>query len=380
MRKYYIDNLRWISILLLIPFHTCMIYNNWGENFYVKSSDNAVLSSFIFICSPWFMPLLFAIAGVSTCYALKKRTTKQYLKERVYKLLIPLISGILLLVPIQTYYAEKFHNAYDGGYFNQYILFFTKKTDLTGATGGFTPAHLWFILYLFIISILALPILLKYKNSEKKIRVEKLTVLKILPMFLIFAVMALVLNIGGKSLGEYFALFMLGYFILSEDIIQEKLDENRWYLFLGFVVLTVSDLLLINVWGLYSGLCFDIFYKFLSWIGILSLLGMGRHYLNFQNRITKYFVNASFPIYILHQSLLILTAYYALRIIPSIYLQVVLTQTEICAMVDLIGSIVSKIKQEIIRKEKNYEKCIRGSNDLIEYWACHRIDFWDCRI
>ena len=323
MRKYYIDNLRWISILLLFPYHTCMIYNNWGENFYVKSYGISVLSNFIQICSPWFMPLLFVIAGISSCYALDRRTPKQYIKERVYKLFVPLISGILLLVPIQTFYAEKFHNGYNYGYFNQYILFFTKKTDLTGATGGFTPAQLWFILYLFIISLLALPIAIKYKSSGKKIPIDKLSVFKIIPMFLIFGVMTLILNIGGKSLGEYFALFMLGYLILSEDKIQERLDENRWYLFLGFIVLTALNLFLQNVWNLNFGIGYDIFYKFLSWIGILSLNAIGRHYLNFHNKITNYFAKASFPIYIFHQSFLVFTAYYILQITFSIFLQVI---------------------------------------------------------
>lgn len=324
MRKYFIDNLRWISILLLFPYHTCMIYNNFGENFYVKGEGISLLNSFIQITSPWFMPLLFVIAGISTCYALDKRTAKQYIKERVSKLLIPLISGILLLIPIQTYYAEKYHNGYTGGYFEQYILFFTKETDLTGYTGGFTPAHLWFILYLFIISLIALPIVIKYKNISKKIKLDKLSVFKILTMFLIFLVMALILDIGGKSLGEFFALFMLGYIVLSDDNIQVKLDKSRWYLFGAGVVFTGLNLLFLNVGFSSYGLAYDIFIRFLSWIGILSAIGMGKHYLDFQNKFTNYFSRASFPIYFFHQSVLVLVAYYTFRVTSSIFLQVII--------------------------------------------------------
>lgn len=324
MRKYFIDNLRWISILILFPYHTCMIYNNFGENFYVRGKDIPLLSSFIQICYPWFMPLLFVIAGISTCYALEKRTAKQYIKERVYKLLIPLISGILLLIPIQTYYAEKFHNGYNGGYLQQYILFFTKETDLTGYTGGFTPAHLWFILYLFIISLIALPIVIKYRNSSKKMKLDKLSLFKILPMFLFFLVMALILDIGGKSLGEFFALFMLGYIVLSDDKVQVKLDKRRWYLFGGLIVVTILNLLFQNVWHCSFGLAYDIFRRFLSWIGILSAIGMGKHYLNFQNKITSYFAKASFPIYFFHQSLLVLVAYYTFKYTSILEVQVIL--------------------------------------------------------
>lgn len=83
-----------------------------------------------------------AVAGISSCYALRKRTPREYVKERVLRLLVPLLAGVALLVPIQTYVAEVFHNGYGGGYLAQYVLFFTKPTDLTGYHGGFTPAHL----------------------------------------------------------------------------------------------------------------------------------------------------------------------------------------------------------------------------------------------
>lgn len=323
MRKYFIDNIRWTSILLLFPYHTCMIYNNFGSDFYVKGKNIPLLNGFIQICYPWFMPLLFVIAGISSCYALGKRTPRQYIKERVCKLFVPLISGILLLVPIQTFYAEKFHNGYNDGYFHQYILFFTKETDLTGYTGGFTPAQLWFILYLFIISLIALPVTIKYNKCSKKISVNKLSVLKILPMFLIFWVMTLILDIGGKSLGEYFALFILGYIVLSDDTIQVKLDKSRWYLSAGFAALTILNLLFQNLWHCNFGIVYDTFVRFLSWIGILSIIGMGKHYLDFHNKVANYFSKASFPIYIFHQSWLVLTAYYALKITSSIVLQVI---------------------------------------------------------
>jgi len=349
MRKYYIDNLRWISILLLLPYHTCMIYNNWGENFYVKSYGISLLSGFIQICYPWFMPLLFVIAGISSCYALDRRTPKQYIKERLCKLFVPLISGIILLVPLQTFYAEKFHNGYNDGYFHQYILFFTKKTDLTGYTGGFTPAQLWFILYLFIISLLALPIAVKYKRCSKKISIDKLSVSKILPMFLIFEVMALILNIGGKSLGEYFALFMLGYLILSEDTVQLRLDKNRWYLFAGFLAFTALNLLFQNIWHLNFGIAYDIFSNFLSWIGILSINGMGKHYLDFYNKVTNYVSKAAFAIYIFHQSFLVFTAYYALKITSSIFLQVIFI---------IMGSFILTILTYEIFKRMSITRCL----------------------
>lgn len=342
MRKYFLDNIRWISILLLFPYHTCMIYNNWGENFYVKSSGVSILSAFIQGTSPWFMPLLFVIAGISSNYALKKRTPKEFINERRAKLLNPLLYGILFLVPIQTFFAEKFHNGYTGNYFYQYILFFTKSTDLSGYTGGFTPAHLWFIFYLFIISLLAIPIVTKYDKSIIKTNVSNSSIITLIPLFIFPLAMSSILDIGGKSVGEFFILFLFGYVILSEDSIQEKLENNRFILFISFIILTTLNLLIIYLWKANIGIFHDILIRIIAWIGILGIIGMGKHYLNFSNNTTKYFSKASFPIYIFHQSYVILVGYYSLKIFSSTFTQVIFI---------ILGSfILTMITYEVFRR------------------------------
>lgn len=70
MRVKYIDNLRILCILLLIPYHACMIYNNWGELFYITGKPSELAGLFTGIVWPWWMYLLFTIAGISSNYAL----------------------------------------------------------------------------------------------------------------------------------------------------------------------------------------------------------------------------------------------------------------------------------------------------------------------
>lgn len=103
MRKHYIDNLRWIILLILIPYHAAMAWNSWGEPNYIYFENNRVISSIIVFFGPYFMPLLFVLSGVSTKFALRKRTNKEYLIERVKRLLIPLLFGTIVLMPIMTY-------------------------------------------------------------------------------------------------------------------------------------------------------------------------------------------------------------------------------------------------------------------------------------
>lgn len=321
MRKYYIDNLRWLTVLLLFPYHTFMIYNGF-ESFYIKGDYSPILNCFLVFTYPWFMPLLFTVAGMSTCYALQKRTMKAYVKERLLKLFVPLVSGLLLLIPVQTYYAEKFHNGYAGSYFEQYSLFFTKPTDLTGYRGGFTPGQLWFIFYLFVISLAALPVILLYKQWGERLPVEKFTLPMLLPLFLVVFVFSLILDIGGKSLGEYFALFMLGYLILADDTVQDRLEKNRWCLIGAALLFLTGNVAYQLLVGIPAGLFYDISIRFVAWVSILGILGMGKHFLNFSNRVTDYFSKASFPIYIFHQSWIILIAYYTFLLTDSIILQV----------------------------------------------------------
>lgn len=100
-RKYYIDNLRWAWILLLIPFHAAMAYNNWEGN-YIWLYENKILSSLVIFISPWFMPLLFVLAGISARYSIERRGYKKFIYDRIRKLFIPLISGVFTVVAFMT--------------------------------------------------------------------------------------------------------------------------------------------------------------------------------------------------------------------------------------------------------------------------------------
>lgn len=123
MRKHYIDNLRWIILLILIPYHTAQAWNVWGEPNYIFFEGNRLISSIIVFFSPYFMPLLFVIAGISTKLALQKRTGKEYLFERVKRLLIPFLFGTIVFMPVMSYIGDKFNCSYNGGFLQHYNVF-----------------------------------------------------------------------------------------------------------------------------------------------------------------------------------------------------------------------------------------------------------------
>lgn len=312
-RKYYIDNLRWMAILLLFPFHAAQIWSG-GEygGFYIWSHTNTVLYVFSTAVYPWYMTLLFTIAGISCKYALQKRTNRQFVVERTRKLLIPFFFGLLVLVPVMTYVAEVFFNGYTGTYLQQYGLFFTKETDLTGYHGGFTPAHLWFLLYLFVISLAALLIICLQKKCLPKFRVGSFPYICLILLFIPEWLCQYVLNIGGKSLGQFMILFLFGYYILSEESVLQKVKQYR-FVSLAICILSGSLYTYLYCFGNVRNIWINVLYIFFGWMGIITLLGIGQSKLNFHNRISDYFTPASFPVYILHMPVLVVAGFFVLK-------------------------------------------------------------------
>lgn len=319
-RKYYIDNLRWIATSMLLVFHSCMIFNNWGEANYVNGKDNALLAAFPHLTWPWYMPLLFVLAGMSTRYAFQKRSTKEYAKNRFMKLLVPSIAIIVTFIPIITYYAERFHNQYKGSFLKQYVMFFTKPTDLTGYMGGFTPSHMWFALYLFIISMVALP-MIHYKEGINARWVGRMNIISLIMLFVIPMLMQVIVDIEGKSLGEYFGFFMIGYFVVAEEKVQDVLEKNRFVLLGLFAALVLIQYFYEKILFHINPYLAELSYGLYAFIGVYCMIAWGRHCLNVRNVFTDFMSKASFGVYMFHQTWVVVVGYYVLKTNWSAILQ-----------------------------------------------------------
>lgn len=318
MRKHYIDNLRNLTILLLFPVHTFMIWNDFGSKFYIWMRESRLLSTFIVLVNPWFMPILFVLAGMSARYALEKRSNKEFAMERIHKLLIPFICGMVFLVPFQTLYARKFFFDYEGGLLENLKYFFTHFTDFSGYDGAFTPGQLWFILFLFIISMLSLILFRLIPYQKVKKRVEKLPAWGVLLLFIPIGLMYYLGNFGGFSLGKNLALYLIGYYVISNDIVMETVEKNIRWLAALWGAGTIALVVLYYRYAYYG----DWWIHFIGWISILVLLVLGKKFLNKRTKFTVYFNNASYPIYILHQSILVALAYYVVKACDMMLVQV----------------------------------------------------------
>ncbi|WLV24621.1 acyltransferase family protein [Aciduricibacillus chroicocephali] len=350
-RRYDIDWLRNFGILLLFPFHSARVFDHW-DPFYVKNEELSWgLSWFISVANLWFMPLLFWLAGSACWYALRVKSNEHFIKERFKRLFIPLLFGILIIVPPQGYFAILSHTGeFPDSYFIFLKSFFSDFSDLSGYFGTFTPAHLWFILYLFVLSFAALPVFQTIKGEKGKRFFDKFHKRLSHPaiFILIFIVLTLSLKLpspGGQNPFYYFLLLLMGYITCSDERYQQMF--NRIRLKALIVVLITTPLWIVLVaqnQGVKEFSILGISLIFLRslnvLLGLIAILGFGNKYLNIQHRFLPYFNEAAFPVYIIHQSVLVAVGYYMIKldigVMPKFLIIMILTLILSVLIYDLI--------------------------------------------
>ena len=321
-RRWDIDWLRVLAVLLLFPFHTARIFDVWGT-WYVKNDQlSDVLTYLVGYMNPWHMPLFFLLAGASTWFALRFRSGGRYAVERVKRLLIPFLFGLLVLVPPQTYFGLRNHSNYSESFLQYYPRFFEMiPADMDGYfLGGFTLAHLWFIIYLFIISLVALPLFLLLNRKSGQRLVGWLAAFCSLPgtIFLLavpIIVMGSITDFNPDPF-YYLTLFILGYILMADARFGEAIDRHKAIaLFLGPVLFLVATYFSVTSWpkGIPGWLIRIYLGGFATWFFIIALLGYGKKLLNFTNGFLKYAGEASYPGYILHQTVIVTIGFFVVQ-------------------------------------------------------------------
>lgn len=303
----YIDNLRWITVSLLILYHAAMAYNTWGEANYIFLEEIKPLSAIVVIISPWFMPLMFLLAGISASYSLKKRGYMTFILERLKRLGIPFVFGMLVINPILSYIADITHNGYEGNFFEHYGIFFTRYTDLTGYDGGFTLGHFWFIAVLFIISLLSCLIIRLMDMIQKKYRKNVKTIGGVL--LIVTAVATFEVYAFGKRLITYLAVYLIGYYFLKDRELVRKIAKYKWILTVIFLTVSVANAVIyVFIGGLevLNTICMYASFIF----GIPALMAVAHDHLDSTGNFSRFNSRISYVYYIIHYPIVVLCQYY----------------------------------------------------------------------
>lgn len=333
-RIHYIDWLRVLAVLLLFPFHTSRVFNA-GEPFYIKAPTLSIgINYAIGFIDRWHMPLLFLLAGASTLLALSKRTPGEYMFERVKRLLVPFFFGVLLLLPPQTYIGARFNSGYEQSFLTYITSGDFLKWNIQEAGdyyGGFGIGHLWFILFLFIISVLALPLVFAARSEKGRGSLARWgrrlagPAWWLLPPVAIFVAEALP-AVAGKNVFYYLVFFILGFVAMADGLFAESAERHRWpALGIGLAICAVyvgtgpmRDALNDPSWPLaivnYTG--------FVGiWLALIGFVGVGRRYLDTTSPALAYLAESSYPVYIFHQTVIVVLAAFIVPIPAAWWIQ-----------------------------------------------------------
>ncbi|OUL30529.1 acyltransferase family protein [Nostoc sp. 106C] len=331
-RRYDLDWLRILAVLLLIYFHTAAVFyrGELGEFYIQNYLVSYFLGWFIFFVHQWHMPLFFLIAGSATWFALKLRSPLQFLRDRFRRLFIPFAFSTLVLVPPQVYYRLVSHQKYIGSYVQFYPQFFNGIPP----QGNFEWAHLWFLIYLFTISLITLPVLLFFKTEKGQRWYSTIANWMKLPGAIFLPALPLAVIEGAlrpkwfgfqnlyddwANLLLYLFYFVYGFLLCADPKLEETIEQHRKLLLL-VAVITMSVLCglqathIIPVRGYSWGyILYQMFRGFNSWCWVIALIALGQRYLRFNHSILQYASQASYPFYLLHQTVLVAIAFYVVQ-------------------------------------------------------------------
>ncbi len=337
-RRHDLDWLRFIAILILLFFHTGMLFNSWGWHIKNPQTHESFRYWMLWL-HEWRMPLLLFISGAGTYMALGKRTPGQYVTERFIRLVIPLIFGMFVIVPPQIYF-EHINDYQNYGQFYRTVFDFVPYPK-----GSLSWHHLWFIAYLFLYSLIALPFLLFIRSARSEGLRGKISSMLSKPLVALLAP-SLLMVLSQALLRPffpdethalvddwayftfYFLFFLAGMSFYSEPRLWSSLGTNRKFF------LASALMILVPFYAFYFHLrgflhfpwsddtvdtLFSIAAILVSWFTVITVIAFGQFYLNKPHRWLRHFNEGLYPFYILHQTVIIAIGYYITRASWSIF-------------------------------------------------------------
>lgn len=327
-RSHDLDWLRLLAVMLLIAYHSAAVFyaGELGRFYVVDGRSSAVLSVGMEFVHQWHMPLFFFLAGAASWYSLQTRSAWAYLRERLRRLLLPLLTGILVLVPPQVYLQELQAGRENGGFLEFYPHFF----DGVRPAGHFEWAHLWFLAYLLVISIACLPAMVNLRQGAEDTDREDgpwagtggaALMALALPLM---AVEALLRPhwIGFQNLYDdwanlslYLLYFFYGFLFCQRRGLWGALDQHRWRL-CALAGLTMAVLLGLGITQqvperAYSEayMAYQLFRGLNSWCWVLALLALARPWRRVGHPLLRYGNRLGFSVYLFHQPLIVIAAF-----------------------------------------------------------------------
>ncbi|MDD6641133.1 MAG: acyltransferase [Bacteroidales bacterium] len=321
MRYHYLDNIRWVTVLLVMFFHVFYYFNAYCMGSGIGGfSDYQPQDVVVYLLYPWLMPLLFVVAGMSSRYALQRKSAGEYLRTRTRKLLVPATLGLFVFQWIAGYFGMqtmnfRFHADLGAGqpWWVMYIMW--------AVCGG---GGLWFIQLLWFFSLIIIPI---HRIGSRLKRASNRTFPQwfVLVLMLLFGALLYLSDQtvmdGDNSMQDpamlynvyrplyYLTAYLFGYFFFVREEVQCLLVRLRW--------MTIPAALVCGIWLTITTFGQDAYSpayirsvgnNLYAWLVVLAMFAIFRRWCNYDTsqlrnssaaKICTFFRDASYGLYIL---------------------------------------------------------------------------------
>jgi glucan biosynthesis protein C len=336
-RSYEIDWLRVLLTLLIFLYHSSRPYNLM-ENWHVKDPVLSIgfdVPQVVF--GMWAMASFFLLSGISSYYSLKARGAKEFLRSRFLRLAVPLIGvGWFVLSPPQVYIERITGTRYNtvpfSGTFLQFIPEYFRGVYGWGGSFALSGMHLWYLFWLFILSVVALPVFVWLKGGAGRRLVNRLAAwVQGRGIILLWGLALGVFEVlkprgypwsaeeGGWLILTYLLLLIFSYVLAMDERFGQAIDRDKG-LALGVAVVTdilftvyfLGDVLegFPRLFGAVPAFIWPEVRAVCAWCSMMALLGYARKYLRAPKPILAYASQAVLPFYMLHQTVIVIIAYF----------------------------------------------------------------------
>ena len=344
-RRVDLDLMRAFVVAGLVVFHSAVVFAA-GTSWFVKDPRPSVgFTIFLVWGSLWGMPLLFVVSGMAAWHGMRTRSAGGFVRERVARLLVPFVVGLVLLVPPMFYLERLGQPGVHESYWQFWRVFLNGPAIAaqllprgSWMSGGvvFDPAHLWFLSVLLLFSITLLPAFWYLRRPGGIVLVDRVARLAqrhsgavlwvpALPMALVEVMFGPDANTGGWERLTYLFPLAYGYLIASDRRFESVLRHGRRRALACAIVATVVLVGWAGVlrrsgvdvmggstrgWSALQGLA--------GWLWIVAILGFSGALMARRGtsggsdgrarRVARYANEAVLPCYLLHEPVIVALA------------------------------------------------------------------------
>ena len=365
-RIYYLDWLRISAFGILILFHAWQPFTHF--DWLIKSNSKSIIADILTVYfHTWRLYLIFFISGIGTRISLHSKG-RSFLNDRFLRLIVPFVFASIVIVPCQYFY-QNLQKSPDLTFLD-FMSHYAKSIINKGFKFDIflwlleIGIHLWYLPSLFIMTLISLPILKRIdeKGLSENLLLRmtdhpKLALLFALPIIIILIVLKPIFPeyTSVTDFLTYFCSFMYGFVFMKEHKRLLPIIHKNNIILLALGIL--SSLILIGflsdqnfrnaafnpAYNIYHVIvCIPLGLSAFSWP--LYFVSLFSKKFNFNIKNLAALNKSILPVYIIHQSIIVVFGYYIIQYINNGFLEFI--------SIVLCTIIVSMIAYDLIKATK----------------------------